>query len=140
MNNDDLIQTLGKMNLENDPEFKQTFFENMQKALEEHDRLMAEAEQIYGVLIDHETHVIDWENLFNAYISGAANELFALGFTEENFETACAFHLFTEKGLIDSLGEVNIENAVRQGYLSECVALGVDPGVVDAWEIKLKGE
>lgn len=139
MDNEEIVQTLGKLNLENDPKFKNKFLENMQKALEEHDRRMAEAEKKYGVLIDPETHVINWENLYNAYIGGAANELFGVGFTVENFQTACAFHLFTERGLIDQLGEVDIENAVKLGFTDECVALGVDPGVVDAWEIRLKG-
>ena len=140
MNNDDLIQTLGKMNLDNDPKFNKTFFENMQKALEEHDRLMADAEKRYGVLIDHETHVINWENLYNAYVGGGQADLFELGFTVENFQTACALHLFTERGLIDEYGEIDIESAVEQGYTDECVALGVEPRVVDAWEIKLKGD
>lgn len=139
MDNEELVQTLGKLNLDNDPKFKDKFFKNMKKALEEHDRRLAEAEEKYGVLIDPETQVVNWENLYKAYIQGAREELMSVGFTHENFLTACAFHIFTERGLIDQLGDVDIESAVKLGYSDECVALGVDPSIVDAWEIRLKG-
>lgn len=139
MNEEELIQTLGNLNIENDPKFKSNFYENMKKAAEEHKRLLAELENQYGTLVDPETHVRNWDNLYYAYIKGSHEDLLNAGFTIDEFETARAYHIFTTKGLIDALGDVDVESAVKLGLSDECIALGVDPGIVAAWEIKLKG-
>lgn len=133
----DIIQTLGIKNMENDPAFSKSFYENMKKAIEEHNRIQSQLEQQFGEIINPENNVPNWENVYQAYINGYRQDLMNIGFTLEDLKTAAAFHIFTEHGFFNEYGEIDVERAIRYGYSQECAALGVEQRIIDAWELRL---
>lgn len=107
--------------------------EEIAKKIEEYNSITKSLNEQFGQIVEPETHLVDWGRLYKAMDAGRKDDLLAIGFTEDDLDTARAYNRLAEAKVITDAG-IDVEEGVKRGLSGELEQIGVSVDLIDDWQ------